>query len=75
MTLRLQFHEPKPRASIRFSFQSIEQPMFTPTEPPAKSADKVFCPVCGATAVVEQCKVVCRSKLCTYRIVFNCSEF
>jgi len=33
------------------------------------------CPVCGATLLQEKCKVVCRSPQCTYRIIFNCSEF
>ena len=33
------------------------------------------CPVCGATLIQEKCKVVCRSPHCTYRIIFNCSEF
>jgi hypothetical protein len=39
-----------------------------------KSTDH-HCPVCGATLTQEKCKVVCRSPQCTYRIVFNCSEF
>jgi uncharacterized Zn finger protein (UPF0148 family) len=33
------------------------------------------CPVCGAALIQEKCKVVCRSPQCTYRIIFNCSEF
>jgi hypothetical protein len=33
------------------------------------------CPVCGETAVQEKCKVVCRSERCTWRIIYNCSEF
>ncbi|NQU38601.1 MAG: hypothetical protein HQ523_01480 [Lentisphaerae bacterium] len=33
------------------------------------------CPVCGEALQQESCKVVCRSELCVYRIVFNCSEF
>ncbi len=33
------------------------------------------CPVCGAPLTSEKCKVVCRSAVCGYRIVFNCSEF
>jgi uncharacterized Zn finger protein (UPF0148 family) len=52
------------------------------TPPPAK-ADEMqvetqpdsHCPVCGAALIQEKCKVVCRSPRCTYRIVFNCSEF
>lgn len=43
------------------------------TTPPA-NPDTV-CPVCGAPLVSEKCKVVCRSAVCGYRIVFNCSEF
>ena len=30
---------------------------------------KVFCPVCGAEAAQEQCKLVCRSKICVYRVI------
>lgn len=48
------------------------------TEPGSVSeetdADTV-CPVCGGALVSEECKVVCRSSVCGYRIVFNCSEF
>ena len=33
------------------------------------------CPVCAETLIQEKCKVVCRSKKCTYRIIFNCAEF
>jgi 8-amino-7-oxononanoate synthase len=33
------------------------------------------CPVCGSILTQEKCKVVCRSAVCGYRIVFNCSEF
>jgi hypothetical protein len=39
-----------------------------------KGADS-YCPVCAATLIQEKCKVVCRSPRCTYRIIFNCSEF
>jgi len=39
-----------------------------------KNTDQ-HCPVCGSTLVQEKCKVVCRSPKCTYRIIFNCSEF
>ena len=39
-----------------------------------KAADQ-HCPVCGAVLLQEKCKVVCRSPQCTYRIIFNCSEF
>ena len=34
-----------------------------------------YCPVCGAKLIAVKCKVVCRSELCVYRLVFNCSEF
>lgn len=33
------------------------------------------CPVCGEVARQEKCKVVCRSERCTWRIIYNCSEF
>ena len=45
----------------------------TPTD--AEEQTDHHCPVCGATLLQEKCKVVCRSPQCTYRIVFNCSEF
>jgi hypothetical protein len=44
-------------------------------EPPSDSQTDAHCPVCGATLTQEKCKVVCRSPQCTYRIIFNCSEF
>ncbi len=34
-----------------------------------------YCPVCGAQLIAVKCKVICRSELCVYRLVFNCSEF
>lgn len=33
------------------------------------------CPACGAEALQQKCKVVCRSEQCVYRIIYNCSEF
>lgn len=33
------------------------------------------CPVCDGELRQEKCKVVCRSEICNYRIIFNCSEF
>jgi len=45
-----------------------------PPPAPEKNSDH-HCPVCGATLLQEKCKVVCRSPQCTYRIIFNCSEF
>jgi hypothetical protein len=44
----------------------------TETEP---GQDVVVCPVCGAVAVQEKCKVICHSDICRGRIVMNCSEF
>ena len=35
----------------------------------------VVCPVCGAAAVQEKCKLICRSDVCRGRVVMNCSEF
>ncbi len=43
-------------------------------EEPGNDPDSV-CPVCGSILTQEKCKVVCRSAVCGYRIVFNCSEF
>jgi hypothetical protein len=49
-----------------------EQPVVDSS--PDENPDR-HCPVCGAALIQEKCKVVCRSPQCTYRIVFNCSEF
>ena len=38
-------------------------------------ANTILCPVCGAVAVQEKCKVICRSEICRGRVVLNCSEF
>ncbi len=47
-----------------------------PAAEAASGADfETYCPVCGAKLIAEKCKVVCRSELCVYRLVFNCSEF
>ena len=46
-----------------------------PQEPTSEGQTDSHCPVCGATLLQEKCKVVCRSPQCTYRIIFNCSEF
>ncbi|MFZ4482689.1 MAG: aminotransferase class I/II-fold pyridoxal phosphate-dependent enzyme [Chthoniobacterales bacterium] len=44
--------------------------------PEASGGDPdTVCPVCGRILTQEKCKVVCRSAVCGYRIVFNCSEF
>ncbi len=39
------------------------------------SWEQFVCPVCGEKLIQEKCKVVCRSKICVYRIIYNCSEF
>ena len=39
------------------------------------STDAIVCPVCGAVAVQERCKVICKSDLCRGRIIYNCAEF
>ena len=38
-------------------------------------AENIICPVCGAIAVQEKCKLICRSDVCRGRVVMNCSEF
>ena len=40
-----------------------------------KSGELIICPVCGAIAVQEKCKMICRSDTCRGRIIMNCSEF
>jgi hypothetical protein len=35
----------------------------------------MLCLVCGAKCENEKCKVICRSEICVYRVVMNCSEF
>lgn len=35
----------------------------------------VTCPMCGAIAVQEKCKLICRSEVCRGRVILNCSEF
>jgi NAD-dependent DNA ligase len=47
----------------------------THQESERKQDDPNICPVCGSKLVQEKCKVVCRSKTCVYRIIYNCSEF
>jgi hypothetical protein len=37
--------------------------------------NKLICPLCGAVAVQEKCKVICHSEICRGRVVMNCSEF
>jgi hypothetical protein len=35
----------------------------------------IACPVCGATAIQEKCKVLCKSEVCRGRVIMNCAEF
>ena len=51
------------------------KPETGPQETAQEQQSDSHCPVCGATLLQEKCKVVCRSPRCTYRIIFNCSEF
>ena len=44
-------------------------------ELPAEESGEVICPLCGAVAIQEKCKVICRSDVCRGRVVMNCSEF
>jgi hypothetical protein len=44
-------------------------------DPLLRTGEEIICPVCGAVAVREKCKVVCRSNQCRGRVVMNCSEF
>jgi len=43
--------------------------------PECEESDAIICPVCGAKAVQEKCKVICHSDVCRGRVVMNCSEF
>lgn len=40
-----------------------------------EKVDIRLCPVCGGELKEEKCKIICRSDICGYRIIFNCSEF
>jgi len=51
-------------------FQNI--PQFASSD---AQKEGVICPICGAVAVQEKCKIVCRSEICRGRVVMNCSEF
>jgi predicted RNA-binding Zn-ribbon protein involved in translation (DUF1610 family) len=35
----------------------------------------LICPLCGAIAVQEKCKLICHSEICRGRVLMNCSEF
>jgi hypothetical protein len=47
----------------------------TEREKPPANETTIVCPLCGAIAVQEKCKVICRSDICRGRVVMNCSEF
>ena len=47
----------------------------THQESEQKQDDPNVCPMCGSKLIQEKCKVVCRSRTCVYRIIYNCSEF
>jgi hypothetical protein len=54
----------------------IEQqvnPEVRPETPP--NEETITCPVCGAVAVQEKCKLICHSDICRGRVIMNCSEF
>lgn len=42
---------------------------------PQRTAEASICPACGAEVQQQKCKVICRSDVCVYRIIYNCSEF
>jgi hypothetical protein len=65
---------------LGFGFWDLKKPMAEETanaqgETEERGEDAVVCPVCGAVAVQEKCKVICRSEVCRGRVVLNCSEF
>ena len=43
--------------------------------PQAEQSGAIVCPVCGAIAFQEKCKVVCKSETCRARVIMNCAEF
>ena len=63
-------HDPETVRTLAAALQGILKPSAPTTDNP-----DTVCPVCGAALISEKCKVVCRSAKCSYRIVFNCSEF
>jgi 8-amino-7-oxononanoate synthase len=77
---------PKGTSRLRVSLSSAHETAAVTTlarmlavvsaRPEATGGDPdTVCPVCGSILTQEKCKVVCRSAVCGYRIVFNCSEF
>ncbi len=73
MSLRLQFIDPGEQLPLfLYPETSNAKPL---TKTPVIDIEPLFCPVCGAKTVQENCKVICRSRICTYRIIYNCSEF
>lgn len=44
-------------------------------KPKDRPDEEIICPLCGAAAVQEKCKVICRSEICHGRVILNCSEF
>lgn len=44
-------------------------------DPEKTSPVEEHCPFCGSTLVHERCKVVCKSPVCGYRIIYTCAEF
>lgn len=63
-------HDPETVRTLAATLRAVKDPPSGTTDNP-----DAVCPVCGAPLVSEKCKVVCRSPVCGYRIVFNCSEF
>ena len=46
-----------------------------PSKENKESKSGMICPVCGESLIQEKCKIVCKSEICVYRIIYNCSEF
>lgn len=45
------------------------------TKPGSQETENgIICPVCGATAVPEKCKVIYHSEICRGRVILNCLE-
>ena len=54
---------------------NTEEPAREPEDEREEGGVATVCPVCGGALEHQKCKVVCRSAVCVYRIVFNCAEF